>query len=195
MTRLVFALVLLASSLGAAENESTNLVPLEKWLAFQRSVRAVEADFIQVRELRTLRNGLRSEGKVWVDYSGKRFRWQTGDAADPKTIAVKNGGILTVIQPGRKRAERIDLKSAQPSQGPGAALDFATGDLPDTLAELRAAFTIGEFQPLSTTGAGSFALTTGGGAGAASSDPPFIIIRPTIKSAPTPTAIAMIPIS
>ena len=142
MTRFVLAIVLLASSLGAAANETPNLAPVEKWLAFQRSVRAVEADFIQVRELRALRNGLRSEGKVWVDYSDKRFRWQTGDAADPKTIAVKSGSILTVIQPGRKRAERIDLRSAKANQGPGAAFDFATGELPDTLAELRAAFTI-----------------------------------------------------
>lgn len=61
--------------------------PLEKWLAFQRGIRTIEADFVQIRELRTLRGGLRSEGKVWIDRKQWRFRWQTGDEAVPKAVA------------------------------------------------------------------------------------------------------------
>ena len=115
-----------------------------QWLAFQRSVRTVEADFIQVRELRTLKNGLRSGGKVWIDRPGDRFRWQTGDAAEPKSVAVKNGDTLTLLQPGRKRAERRSLTESASARGGGAeaAFDIATGDLPDSYEGLTRQFTI-----------------------------------------------------
>ena len=139
---LLFFAVVYAGAFQLAADEP-DLAPLKEWLAFQRGVRTVEADFVQIRELRTLRKGLRSEGTVWIDYGGKRFRWQTGAAAAPKTVAVKNGDILTLIQPGRKRAERVGLGEARGGEhGPAAAFDFATGELPATLDELRRSFDI-----------------------------------------------------
>lgn len=117
---------------------------IEQWLAFQKSVRTVKAEFVQVRELRTLKSGLRSEGTVWIDRKGHRFRWQAGDEASPKSIAIQDGDDLTLMQPGRKRAERRSLSSTAQTRGGGAeaAFDFATGDLPDSIEELTKAFTI-----------------------------------------------------
>jgi hypothetical protein len=57
-------------------------------------------------------------------------------------VAVKKGKELTVFQPSRKRAEHIDMNEAAQEMGPSAAFDLATGDLPDTLADLQKAFTI-----------------------------------------------------
>ncbi len=116
--------------------------PLEMWLAFQRGVRTIEADFVQIRELRTLRGGLRSEGKVWIDRKRGRFRWQTGDEAAPKAVAIKVGDTLTLMQPDRRRAQQVALDDTATRDGGAAAFDFATGGMPDSLAELEEAFMI-----------------------------------------------------
>jgi outer membrane lipoprotein-sorting protein len=143
MTKRRFLLLL---PLLAAEATAEDLAPaarqaIEKWLAFQRGIHSIEADFTQTRELRTLKTPLRSEGKVWIDRTGARFRWQTGgDDAHPKSVAVKNGDTLTLMQPARKRAEKIPVSRAVGQAE--SAFDFAAGDLPATYEGLTKEFTI-----------------------------------------------------
>ncbi len=136
------ALLVLTGGRARAEIGDDQLAPVEKWLAFQRGIRTVKAEFIQTRKLRTLRNPLRSEGTVWIDRKANRFRWQSGDEDSPQSVAVKTGNVLTLLQPSRKRAKRIDLSQASANENPGVAFDFATGGMPDTLAELKRAFAI-----------------------------------------------------
>ena len=136
------SLLVFPGSGAHAEVSDEQLAPLEKWLAFQRGVRTVKAAFVQSRKLRTLRNPLRSDGTVWIDRRGKRFRWQAGDEDAPKSVAVKTGTTLTLLQPSRKRAKQIDLSQSDAATNPGAAFDFATGEMPDTLTELKQAFSI-----------------------------------------------------
>lgn len=142
MLRFLFLLPLLAA--GAVAQDTTTPAArqtIEKWLAFQSGIRTVEAEFIQTRELRTLKNPLRCEGKVWIDRHGARFRWQTGgDEANPKSVAVKNGDTLTLMQPARKRAEKIPASRAA-GQAEGA-FDFAAGDLPASYDGLTKEFAI-----------------------------------------------------
>lgn len=137
--------ITLAATLGlftASANAEVDRTPLEKWLALQQGIRTIEADFTQIRELRTLRGGLRSEGKVWIDRKQERFRWQTGEESAPKAIAIKVGDTLTLLQPARRRAQRVALDDAAARADGAAALDFATGGMPDTLTELEEAFVI-----------------------------------------------------
>lgn len=127
----------------AGEPDGAARDAIQKWLAFQRGVRTVEADFIQSRELRTVKNALHSTGTVWIDRRTEQFRWQTGDAANPKSVAVKKGNSLVLLQPTRKRAERLSLSSSAAGRGgPEAAFDFATGELPDTYEGLIRQFSI-----------------------------------------------------
>ena len=136
------ALLLALITPARAEVSEDQLAPLEAWLRIQRDIRTIEAEFVQVRELRTLRNPLRSAGKVWIDRKGRRFRWQAGDEDSPKSVAIKAGDTLLLMQPNRKRAKRLDLSAQGNGQQAEAAFDFATGEMPDSLSELKRAFSI-----------------------------------------------------
>lgn len=150
MTRALAAcLVALLPGLTTAADAALDAPTREaigRWLAFQQGLRTVQADFVQVRELRTLKSGLRSEGTVWIDRSGGQFRWQSGPADSPKAVAIKTGDTLTLLQPARRRGERLSLTEAARSGGRGAeaAFDLATGDLPGTLDGLTKQFAIVE---------------------------------------------------
>ncbi len=85
-----------------------DLAPLKTWIAAQKDVRSVSADFTQTRALRTLRSPLTSKGRLWFK-APNWFRWELGDP--PKTIIIGTPSGLTIIQPGKKRAERKPLVS------------------------------------------------------------------------------------
>ncbi|MCB1236030.1 MAG: outer membrane lipoprotein carrier protein LolA [Verrucomicrobiae bacterium] len=138
---LVVWLAALAFSAGAAE--PADIAPLEKWLAFHRGLRSLQAEFVEDRTLRTLKRPLRTEGMLWMANSGSRFRWQSG-GEPPKTVAVRDGDQLTLLLPAKKLARKIDLSAPASTGGAGqsAAMEFATGGLPRTLKELRAGFSI-----------------------------------------------------
>ena len=91
-----------------------DLSPLKTWLAAQKDVRSVSADFTQTRALRTLRSPLTSKGRLWLR-APDWFRWELGDP--PKTIIIGKPDGLTIIQPGKKRAER------KPLAAPGVPTD------------------------------------------------------------------------
>lgn len=146
---LAACLVLSWSGLSAAADGLDDGAAREavgRWLAFQEGLRTVRADFVQVRELRTVKGGLRSEGTVWIDRAGGRFRWQSGPADRPKAVAIKSGETLTLLQPERRRGERLSLAEAARSGGRGAeaAFDLATGELPGTVEGLTRQFAIVE---------------------------------------------------
>ena len=83
-----------------------DLAPLKAWIAAQKDVRSVSADFTQTRALRTLRSPLQSKGRLWFK-APDWFRWELGEP--PKTIVIGAPGGITVIQPGKMRAERKPL--------------------------------------------------------------------------------------
>jgi outer membrane lipoprotein carrier protein len=91
-----------------------DLSPLKEWIARQKDVRSVSADFTQTRTLRTLRSPIAGGGRLWF-MAPDWFRWELG--SPPKIIILGTPKGLTVIQPERKRAER------KPRAAPGTLQD------------------------------------------------------------------------
>jgi outer membrane lipoprotein-sorting protein len=117
-----FLLLSLVSLIGAlpvlaADNpppSAPNLAPLKKWIAQQDEVRSVQADFTQKRAFRSLRDPLASPGKFWFGAPGN-FRWEVGDPA--KTIVLRQGADCYIIQPKKKRAERLSMANINKKSG------------------------------------------------------------------------------
>jgi outer membrane lipoprotein-sorting protein len=82
---------------------------LTNWLAAQSQLKTWTADFTQIRTIKTLKQPLRSEGKL-IFAAPNSFRWQLGDPA--QTIAIRNSNEMSVIYPKLKRAERYPLSGA-----------------------------------------------------------------------------------
>jgi outer membrane lipoprotein-sorting protein len=95
------ALLLLLALAGAALAD--DLAPVRAWIAHQRSVKSIAADFAQTRALRTLRDPVVAHGKFWFR-APSSFRWQIGDP--PKTIVLGDDKEIDVIQPRKKLVER-----------------------------------------------------------------------------------------
>jgi outer membrane lipoprotein-sorting protein len=84
----------------AASEEPRDIV--RRWIEAGNNVRSIEADFIQERQLKALRQPLSKPGKLWFQKPGS-FRWQIGEP--PVTIATrKDGGDLTVLETKEKKA-------------------------------------------------------------------------------------------
>ena len=102
MRQLVLMLSLCAA-LPASATTAPDLAPVRKWLAGQATARTVQADFTQTRSFHALRDPIASPGHLW--YSAPHsFRWELGDP--PKTIVLRQGDRLYVIQPAKKHAEQ-----------------------------------------------------------------------------------------
>src|SRR5262249_55081688 len=84
-----------------------------QWLAAQETIKTWSADFVQTRNLKSLKKPLNAEGHVWFA-APNQFRWELGSPA--QTIAVRDGNVLKVIYPKLKRVEHYPLKSDGGSQ-------------------------------------------------------------------------------
>lgn len=114
---MIRVLVLLATFLFTADlsaAEPLDFTPVKRWITRQEDFRAVTADFTQTRSLRALKSPLASEGRLWFK-APSSFRWELGTPA--KTIVLRKGDSLFMIQPAKKRAERsvAVAKSDKPS--------------------------------------------------------------------------------
>ena len=110
---LLLSLLLVASPVFA--EDTLDLAPLKQWIARQKEVRTVQADFMQTRSFRALRDPLTSPGRVYFR-APHSFRWEVGDPV--KTVVLRQGDTAYLIQPARKRAERF---SAAELGQPGGA--------------------------------------------------------------------------
>ncbi len=99
-------LLALAAGSALAAPPAPDLAPVKKWIEQQRNVRTIQADFVQTRALRTLKNPVAAKGRFWFE-APARFRWQIGDP--PKTIALGNAKTLYLIQPGKKTADKSPM--------------------------------------------------------------------------------------
>jgi outer membrane lipoprotein-sorting protein len=120
LPRLMRAFLLAFTLFGTAAlhaAESLDFTPVKKWIARQEDFRAVTADFVQTRSLRALRNPLKSEGRLWFK-APSSFRWELGQPA--KTIVLRKGDFIYIIQPEKKRAERSPAGAANQQSGAAA---------------------------------------------------------------------------
>ncbi len=84
-----------------------------KWLVAQTNIQSWEADFVQIRALKSLAQPLTAGGHVWFAAPNK-FRWELGHP--PQTIAVRAPQDLLVIYPKLKRVEKFPLTGEQAGQ-------------------------------------------------------------------------------
>lgn len=93
-------------------------------------MRTVQADFTQTRTYRALRDPLATKGRMLYSAPGN-LRWEVGEP--PKMVFLRKGDKALLIQPEKKRAERIPA-DAKPGANPRAmampvfplAKDFAS---------------------------------------------------------------------
>jgi outer membrane lipoprotein carrier protein len=86
----------------------TNAV-LNAWIASQSNLQTWSADFTQTRKVQTLKEPLRTPGRL-VFAAPNRFRWELGQPA--QTIAARGSNEMLVIYPRLKQAERYSLEGA-----------------------------------------------------------------------------------
>jgi len=99
----------------ALAQEPLDLAPLKSWLALQKSLRSVEADFVQSRSLRTLRKPLTSPGKLWFTSNGD-LHWEVG--TPPKTVFLRNKDGSFLILPPKKRFQTLNTGGDSPTAAP-----------------------------------------------------------------------------
>lgn len=107
---LLASLALATSALA----QTPDLAPLRRWFARQDEVRTIAADFKQTRALRVLRDPVATPGRLWFAAPAS-LRWELGSPA--KTIVVRKGGDLLLIEPAKKRAERLPADAADKKLG------------------------------------------------------------------------------
>jgi outer membrane lipoprotein-sorting protein len=119
-------LFLLAPTLACAApaTDSLDLAPVKKWIARQDEFRSVQADFTQTRALRALRSPIASPGRITFAVPSL-LRWELGDPA--KTIVLRKGDNYLLIQPAKKKAERIPASNIGQE---GGAKGFAMMEFP-----------------------------------------------------------------
>ena len=113
MRRFVF-LLLLSLRVSPAGAETPDLAPVKKWIARQDELRTVQADFVQTRSFKNLRDPLAVPGHIWYSAPGS-FRWEAGEP--PRMIVLRKGETYYVIQPGKKRAERTPTTAMNSGAG------------------------------------------------------------------------------
>ena len=114
MLRAALLLAAFACTTPLRAEEPLDFTPVKRWITRQDDFNAVTADFTQTRSLRALKSPLASEGRLWFK-APSSFRWELGTPA--KTIVLRKGDALFMIQPAKKRAERsaANAKSDKPS--------------------------------------------------------------------------------
>ena len=136
--RLLLSLLLLSIAGPLHAAEPMDLTPVKKWIARQDDFHSVQADFTQTRALRALRSPVVSPGRLTF-VTPNSLRWELGDP--PKTIVLRKGDSYTLIQPAKKKAERMGAGSVGQE---GGAKGFAMMEFPlaSDFAEFQKKFEI-----------------------------------------------------
>ena len=117
-------LATLCATLSTSFAEPLDLGPVKKWIARQEEFRSVQADFTQTRALRALRSPVAIPGRIWFN-TPNSLRWELGDPA--KTIVLRKGDTYLLVQPAKKKAQRLSAAKIGPE---GGAKGFAMMEFP-----------------------------------------------------------------
>ena len=135
----VFAVITLQCSTLLSAAEGPDLAPVKRWIEHGASVRSVKAEFVQERQLRSLKRPLVSEG-VFQFSAPESFRWQLGQPA--QTVAIRKGaGELVVLRPNKKKALRYSPE-ALAGAGPRGAAGFLTAGFPRDFETFQKTFSV-----------------------------------------------------
>lgn len=95
---------------------------VEQWLAAQSKKSPLALDFVQERQLKTLRRPLSRHGQLWVSPAGG-FRWQIDEPASLLLIREKTGSPLVWID-RKKAVYRVLRDEPEAADGQTASLRF-----------------------------------------------------------------------
>ncbi len=109
-----FSPVLLFLSLPMFGAGTVNLAPVGKWIAGQRELQSLTADFVQTRSLKTLRDPLANPGRLYFR-APDAFRWELGQPA--RAILLRNRDHVFLIEPAKKKATRFSASALEPKSG------------------------------------------------------------------------------
>lgn len=95
-----------------------DLRPVGQWIARQSSLQTLSADFVQTRALKTLKDPLKSSGKLWFR-APDAFRWELeGKPGEPqKAILLRKKDEVLLISPKQKKATRYSAKEIEQEAG------------------------------------------------------------------------------
>lgn len=105
-------LLVLLSLISIARAE-LDLAPLQAWIGKQKTLKTLDADFVQERSLPSLKRPVSTPGRMRMLRPGK-LRWELGDPV--KTMAVSDGSTMTLVDLVKKRGQRIEADSAKARQ-------------------------------------------------------------------------------
>jgi len=136
--RPLLSFAILCAALSTSFAETIDLAPVKKWIARQDEFRSVQADFTQTRALRALRSPVAIPGRIWFS-TPNSLRWELGDPA--KTVVVRKGDTYLLVQPAKKKAQRLSAENIGPE---GGAKGFAMMEFPlaSNFAEFQKKFEI-----------------------------------------------------
>ncbi len=131
-----------AVSLAAAPEagaEEPDLLPVRQWIAHSAEVRTVRADFVQIRELRSLKRPISNPGRFWFAAPGS-FRWELGEPAQTVAVQTEGGGLL-VLRPAKREAQRFTREELAERAAAGG-LGFLDAGFPRDYEQFAASFEV-----------------------------------------------------
>lgn len=120
----VLAVIVCAQGLAAEITPAQARAALEKWFAAAAKVKTVQADFEQLRKLKSVRTPLRKQGRMWMDKKSALFRWQIGDPPEVLAIRGRDGG-MTVFDSKKKEAYVWSREALEAEEKQGRGQGFA----------------------------------------------------------------------
>src|SRR5207244_6163463 len=122
MRRALYATLVLAALMFAAEAAPLSEADLKNLLAGIRQNRTTQADFQEERVIRLMKKPILSTGRVWFQPSNKFRREVKGNSP---SVTVSDGRQLWIYYPNFKSAERYPLGKGSPLDSTVAAINSA----------------------------------------------------------------------
>lgn len=97
---------------------------LSQWFAAGAKVRTVQAEFEQLRNLRSVRRPLRKEGRIWMEKDTGLLRWQVGEPPELLVCRLRDG-TTTVLDEKRKEARVWSREALAGAETDGGGQAFA----------------------------------------------------------------------
>lgn len=140
---LFIGLLISPLNLVAKPSAELDLAPVRQWVDHQSKVRSVRADFIQERQLRSLKKPLRHPGRLYFQSPGS-FRWELGKPVQTLVLQEPDADLL-VLRPTRKEGLRYD-REQMAEQGGARAVAMLDAGFPRTWEGFQANFSISQVE-------------------------------------------------
>jgi outer membrane lipoprotein carrier protein len=122
MRALIYAILVVSALASVAKSAPLSESELKNLLAVIRQNRTTQADFLEQRVIRLMKNPVLSSGTVWFEPPNKFRREVKGNSP---SITVSSGRELWIYYPNFKSAERYPLGKGSPLDATVAAINSA----------------------------------------------------------------------